>query len=214
MASRTRVHRTSLIPRVSVPEGTRGPWRIEHFSIRPGGMNIERLRLAMAGRAPGEGDFTRLVHERHGLVMSDTDAEVRDHYEFVLRARGDVLITGLGLGMCLGAALRREQVRSVTVVEIDQDLIDLVGPHYRSRRVQIVCADAYTWRPPVGARYGAIWHDIWAAPDWESTLPQMATLQRRYGRHRAPDGWQGCWMRHDLVRDRRESRQWDRIYRA
>ena len=84
----------------------------------------------------------------------------------------------------------------VTVVEVNQDVIDLVGPHYSAlygaHHVEIVHGDALTYQPPKKVRYGAVWHDIWAniCPD---NLPEMHKLHRRYGRR---SDWQGSWSRH------------------
>ena len=143
-------------------------------------------------REVAPGTYTRLVHERRGVVMSDTPAERRDHVEFVVRAKGHVLINGLGLGMCLAAVLARPEVVRATVVEADPDVVALVGPHYAGDpRVEIVRADAYEYRPPKGVRYGAVWHDIWDTITSEN-LPGMTRLHRKYGRRAE---WQGSWAR-------------------
>ena len=64
--------------------------------------------------------------------------------------------------MVLAAVLKKPDVTDVTVVEIDQDVIDLVGSTYAGdRRLAIVNADAFTYQPPEGQRYGMVWHDIW-----------------------------------------------------
>lgn len=127
--------------------------------------------------------------------MSDTPAEMRDHLVAVHRARGSVLINGLGLGMYLQAVLAKPEVADVTVVEIAPEVIRLVGPTYASDpRLTIVCADAFAYEPPKGKRYQCVWHDIW--PDINvDDLAQHARLLRKYGRRA---DWQGAWL-HELL---------------
>lgn len=142
------------------------------------------------------GTYTRLTH-RGCLVMSDTPDEMRDHLPIVRAACGHVLINGLGLGMVLGAVLAKPEVEAVAVVEIDPDVVELVAPHYASPRVTIHQADALTWRPPAGVRFGAVWHDIW--PDiCVDNLADMTRLKRRYAKR---TDWQGCWSEHQTRRE-------------
>lgn len=173
-----------LIPDVTVPEGRRGPWAVERFTV-------ERTALRFSPRSVPPGAYTRLVHAGRGLVMSDTPDERRDHVPFVARARGRVLVNGLGLGMCVAAALAIPEVEHVTVVEADADVIALVGPHYAGPRVTIVHCDAFAYAPPPRTRYDAVWHDIWDEI-CSDNLPGMIRLHRKYGRRA---GWQGSWAR-------------------
>lgn len=181
-----------LIEKVTVPEGQRGLWSVERFEVTKEDAAFQAIRsLFNGGRGVLQpGRYTRLRHAKLGVVMSDTPDEMRDHREPVVRASGHVLINGLGLGMVLGAVLRRPEVDRVTVVEIDPDVISLVGPHYQSnRRVEIVQADAFAWQPPKGVRYGVAWHDVWHTICADH-LPAMTKLKRKYGRRA---DWQGCW---------------------
>lgn len=190
-----------MIPNVTIPEGTKGPWTVSKFEISAE-PTIETLRLALDGRGIRPGKYTRLSHKSRGVVMSDTTAEKADHYGFARAAQGHCLINGLGIGMCLNAALQKEQVSFVTVVEIDKDVIDLVWPHYASERCEIVHISAFDYKPPKGVRYGAVWHDIWDAI-CEDNLPEMHKLHRKYGRRA---DWQGSWGRGTIESIRRKER--------
>lgn len=190
-----------MIPNVTIPTGTAGPWTIDKFTITDE-PSIANLRLMRDGRGIKPGEYTRLTHAKRGVVMSDTTAEKRDHYAFVRAARGHVLINGLGIGMCLNACLRKPTVTAVTVVEVDADIIGLVGPHYADPRVAIVHASAFDYKPPAGVRYGAVWHDIWDSI-CEDNLPEMHRLHRKYGRIA---DWQGSWGR-DTIEYNRSRRQ-------
>lgn len=178
---------------VTVPEGELDGLRVERFTVEEN--SIENLRLAIkGGRSTRPGTYTAL-RDGGRLWMSDTDAEKHDHHAplyKIMRTQADrVLINGLGLGMVLGAVLSFGFVEHVDVVEIDERVINLVGPHYADPRVTIHHADAYEQakRWPVGTRWGVAWHDIWPHL-CEDNLPEMARLHRSYGRR---VDWQGSW---------------------
>lgn len=187
-----------LIEQVNVPEGRRGPWEISRFTIGENEAAWERIQAIKSGRYVPMGTYTRLLHDRRGVVMSDTPDEIRDHLTAVIKARGHVLLNGLGLGMVLGAVLRRPEVERVTAIEIDPDVIALVGPTYANGRVEIIQADAYAYQPPRGVRYGMVWHDIWDSICADNLIG-MSKLKRKYG-HRAD--WQGCWAEYQCRRRR------------
>jgi len=180
-----------MIDQVTVPAGERGKWRVEKFTITEEASKFATLRsLWQGGRgAIRPGTYTKLVCEGRGVVMSDTPDEMRDHADAVRHARGHVLINGLGLGMVLGAILKKPEVERVTVVELDADVIALIGPHYACGRLEIVNASAFDYEPPRGIRYDAVWHDIWD-DICTGNLSEMTKLKRKYG---SRSDWQGCW---------------------
>ena len=182
----------SLLQKVDVPDGKRGHWVVERFKIPQ-----NYLAFTYGHRAPSPGTYTRLLHGSH-CVMSDTDAEMRDHYGAVINAKGHILLNGLGIGMVLKGCLNKPEVTKATVIEIDPDVIALVGPHYTDTRVEIVCADAYAYQPPKGVRYGMVWHDIWS-DICSDNLEGMKKLHRKYGRR---TDWQGSWCRYECERGR------------
>ena len=172
------------------PPSSCGPWTISHLTVSPEDSQSTLLRAMTQGRGfVPPGTYTQLFHDGV-LIMSDTPDEIADLTPFIANARGRVLINGLGLGIVL--ALTASKVEHFTVVEIDADLLELVGPHYRSYlgpRLDLIHADAFEYQPPRGARYNAVWHDIWPTiyPD---NLPDMKRLRKKYSRRTA---WQGCW---------------------
>lgn len=187
-----------LIEKVSIPSGERGMWKVEKIEIDKEQAEFSKLRAVFDGRGRLEaGTYTRLHHRTRGIVMSDSPDEMRDHLEIVIRATGHVLINGLGLGMVIAAVLRRPAVERVTVIEIDPDVIALVAPHYACDRLEVIQSCAYSWKPPKGAHYGAVWHDIWDTLCGDN-LAQMTRLKRKYSRR---CDWQGCWGE-DFIRRR------------
>lgn len=188
------------IPCVDVPEGTEGIWRVERFTVTEDDVKLHNLRCVfqpgMGRRTMSAGTYTKLM--RGGcLIMSDTDAEKHDHYWAVREAKGIILLNGLGIGMVLNACLLKPEVERAIVVEKSPEVITLCGEHYRRKfgeRVEIVEADAMTYVPPKGIRFGAVWHDIWDNI-CSDNIPEMTKLHRRYGRK---TDWQGSWCKEML----------------
>lgn len=181
--------------KVSIPEGVSGDVKIERFTV-----DKPDLHSTLRGRGITPGTYTAL-YRKNSLWMSDTPAEQRDHYEAVYQMRnrgGRVLIMGLGIGMVVQQALALPNVDHVDVIEMDPDVIKLVGPHYESERCTIHQGDAMEFKWPRGTRWTTIWHDIWRDMS-ESNLPQMEKLARSYGRR---CDWQGFWGKEHILRER------------
>lgn len=195
------------------PEARVGDWALERVSVSLREAQLFNLQNMVAGhrsRNIQPGTYTRLVHERRYQVaggparstkavwMSNTPAERRDHLSPVWEAAtrgGEVLVNGLGLGFVAGCLLELKNVRQVTVVEIDPDVVTLVRPYldqkYGTDRLTIEVEDAFEYRPPKGARYSVVWHDIWLAICGDHT-GQMTRLHRKYATR---CDWQGSWCR-------------------
>ena len=189
-----------MLQKVDLPDMENGEWRISHFT--PEHPDMYALFHGRLSVEVGE-TYTRL-HRGHTLVMSDTPAEMRDHYAPVRNASGICLINGLGIGMVLKNILLKPDVTKVYVIEISQELIDLVSPYYDDPRVEFICCDAYEYQPPKGIRYNMVWHDIWDTI-CEDNLPEMTKLHRKYGRR---TDWQGSWCKDTCLRLRNDSRDY------
>lgn len=194
--------------KVDIPEGISGNVRVKRFEVTEQAAAMERLRSIIGGHGRGvpAGWYTGLFRNG-GLWMSDTPDEMRDHWQVcreIERRGGRVLIMGLGIGMLVKYALDLPQVEHVDVVEIDPDVIALVGPTYAGERCTIHHGDAYTYRFPVGSRWDVVWHDVWAHISGDN-VPEMAKLKRSYGRRA---DWQGCWAEEESRRAHREDKQW------
>jgi len=179
-----------------VPTGRSGPWVVERLVL------AEREYDPAADPRPDcfkfrPGQFTIL--RRHGEhFMTDFYDEWWTQRQGILEAverGGDVLITGLGLGLVAEAMLRPPQsrVNRITIVELSPDVIHLVAPYLQSRypgRIDIVNASAFTWQPPAGAHFSVAWHDIWPNPYAKEIDADVSRLEEHY---RAFAGWQGFW---------------------
>lgn len=184
-------------------DGTSGPLRLSHFKIVP--RDRGRAYYILEGgkeRDSGSGRFVKLSDERLPLSedgatsvwMSDTRAEIVEHLPFIkklamlqsVQAEPTVLITGLGLGMAVRAALIHG-AQLVDVIEQDPDVIALTGTQFATdERVHIHQGDAYKFSSK--GHWDLAWHDIWPTIN-DDNLPQMRALKKRY-----KATWTGFWQ--------------------
>jgi hypothetical protein len=194
---------------LTVPEGEVDGLKVERFEVKP--FDRHNLRQEIKhGRGTRPGMYTRLIdYKSDEFWMSDTDAEKEDHVEPVNAIEFEkaerVLINGLG--MVLTAALSYDHVKHVDVVESDERVIKLVGPHYtKDPRVNIIHGDAYkTASPKVwarGTRWDVVWSDIWPAIS-TANLPGMDQLHKFYRRRSV---YHGMRARKMCLRLRREEK--------
>lgn len=194
---------------VTVPEGKSGDVSIRRMVAGPPSL---RDLIRDDGRMVPEGFRFTALYRGDGLWMSDTPAERRDHYPAILAARDlsarRALVNGLGLGMVVQGLLNIPTIGYIDVVEIDPDVIALVGDHYRGlaeslgKTVKIHQHDAYTITWPREARWDIAWSDIWKDA-CTSNLPEMTRLSRKYARRVV---WHGHWLRDELLEQRRLDR--------
>jgi len=192
-----------------LPEGRIGKHAIERFIVTEKDEKLQQLRLAnpsSLGRMVPKGTYTKLLRfpgsignatsfHDSVIVMSDTPDEIADHIHFIERACGRVLINGLGLGITLNALLQKPDVLEIFVVELEQDVINLVGPTYlelarvKGIKLELINADALDYRFPSRMNFDCVWHDIWDTICGDN-VETMSKLHRKYGRQCArQDSW-------------------------
>ena len=186
--------------KVNLPEGKVNDVEIRPIEIDQQTADFSMLRAMLNGGRGSivAGTYTGLY--RNGeLWMSDTPDEIGDHLGAIHEAEargGRVLVNGLGLGMVVKALLAMPNVTHVDVVEIDPDVIALVGPAYASDRCTIHLADAHEIEWPSDTRWTVAWHDIW--PD--ISISNEASMDMLEGKYDELVDWQECWGRADMDR--------------
>jgi hypothetical protein len=190
-----------VVPRLEyfhseVPAGRSGQWSIEKI-VFP-----ERAPASPPDTRPHcfryrPGTYTCL---RRGSTQFMTDLydewwTQRRGIEEAISRGGEILITGLGIGLVAEAIFRASEsnVTRVTVVEQSADVIQLVGPFLQNRygkKIEVVEGDAFGWRPPTGRLFTVGWHDIWPDPCAATNENEMERLEQ----HHSPwCDWQGFW---------------------
>jgi len=191
-------------------------WAIEKFDVTEDDSNWFNLQERIGGFQGGSvreikiGTYTRLVRTRKGsneriyskTVMSDTTAETRDLLPLARDAKGEVLIGGLGLGVAIDLVMQDKDVKHVTVIEISQEIIDLVGKHFEDKhgdRLTIINADILEWKAPKNVHYDYCWFDIWD-DICADNLKDMTKLKRKYAKKADKKGF---WAYGECLRAQR-----------
>lgn len=87
---------------LNLQSGISGDWKVARYTVTPQGAKMHNLHEMFNGRNRfiNAGEYWGLFRDGQ-IIMSNTPAEINDHYPFIKKAHGKVLIGGLGLGMVL-----------------------------------------------------------------------------------------------------------------
>ena len=165
--------------------------------------------------------YVRLKKNSGGVMMSDTPMERNTNRDFIQKANGDVIIFGLGLGLVIIPLLKRQNVTSVLVVELFQDLIDLVEPILKANdledKLTIVQGDCFDFhnKMPKGRKFDSIYGDIWidiCTDNYEEMKTLTKNWKNRINREN-PNAFINHWMKDylkgEIAKEKRESyRYW------
>jgi hypothetical protein len=166
-------------------------YSISRISLTESEVYIEHIRGAVDGNSwlfmglKPNFDYVRLVKKGDGVMMSDTPMERRTNLDFISKANGDVLIFGLGLGLIIIPLLQDEEIKSVTVVELHQELIDTVLPILnqfdKQNKLTVIQGDCFEYHTqiPKEKKYDCIYGDIWIDINTEN-YEEMKDLTKKY----------------------------------
>lgn len=132
-----------------------------------------------------------------GVITSDHPQEVFSQVLDTLHFRGDVLTAGLGIGMVAVRLARLPAVNSVTVVEKEKDVIDLVSPQLPKTEtpIDIVHDDIFSYLGRSESRFDCMYLDIWTGTGestWDAEVVPLIRLARHFGRN--DEVYIKCWM--------------------
>lgn len=152
----------------SVPAGWHGLWYITKATTTKD-LPYKRSSGQEVKVPPGDYTFLyrltddTLYNDPPGVVvMEDSPYELASHLGFVLRAKGNVLVGGLGLGCVLRGLLLNPAVTHVTCIENSNDVLRLVGSHMQDLdRLTIIEADAREWACDNKEHFDCGWYDLW-----------------------------------------------------
>jgi len=94
-----------------------------------------------------DGDFWRLYGDVQFMQLNTkSNVEIKELYSSYDLAYGDVLVTGLGFGLLASWLVDKPEVKSITIIEQSQDVIDLFFENNSlPDDVKIIVADANTY---------------------------------------------------------------------
>lgn len=195
---------------IDLPERVIGKARISHRTLKPGDtVPIVGMRQAlMRGMRPVNGvvdQATRvheLSHDDHGVWMTDMPEELNQIGELLdtFSPTGDVLVGGLGLGILAATLASRPDVDSVTVVEIDRDVIALCSrPGY-----EVINRDIAKYLGSTCVRHDSYLLDTWQGTNegtwWSRVMPLRRIIRQRWGKEPTIHCWAEDIMREQIHR--------------
>lgn len=189
-------------------------------------VRIEQIRSAWRGNywttAGLKADFpyVKLVKKGEGVMMSDTPMERNTNRHFIQNANGDVLIFGLGLGLVILPLLKKKDVKSIIVIELYQDLIDVVLPilkkHDTENKLSVQHGDCFEAHKsfPKEQKFDCIYGDIWidiCVDNYEEMKILTKNWKNRVNREN-PNSFINHWMKdylkNEIAKEKRSSRYW------
>jgi spermidine synthase len=127
-------------------------------------------------------------------MMSSHEFETITNQKFLDNAKGDILIFGLGIGLIIFPLLADNDIKSITIVEIDDGLIDEVFPiiikNDLESKVSVILSNAFDFE--TDKMFDTIYFDIWSVIDQQSFL-EMKILSEKFTKNLKPGGWMDSW---------------------
>jgi hypothetical protein len=164
--------------------------------------------------------YVRLKKKGEGVMMSDTPMERNTNQNFIRNANGDVLIFGLGLGLVIIPLLKKQDVRSILVVELHQDLIDVVLPILKESdtegKLSVMQGDCFEIHNtiPKEKKFDCVYGDIWISIN-QDNYEEMKTLTKnwknrinRENPNSFIDHWMKDYLKKQIQKDKREAYGW------
>ncbi len=134
----------------------------------------------------------RVLNAEDGVWMSDTPFEFETTKNAINNSKGDVLECGIGIGMFVLYASKRDQVKSITIIEQEKDVIDLVYPVVKNKKTSVIKEDAIEFIKTTNRKFDFIHIDIWASvttPYLE--IDKVLKIARKILK---PNGKVSCWL--------------------
>lgn len=133
-----------------------------------------------------EGFTYPVVYENGREWMTVTPNEIKTMQPHVKNAHGKVLTYGLGIGYYAFMASANENVSSVTVVEREEEIIEMFKKHLRPQfpfkdKINIIRSDAFDYAEKEAPKenYDFIFTDIWHDPsDGVALYKKMKTYEK------------------------------------
>jgi len=130
-------------------------------------------------------EHVSLYKRGEGVMMSTHQTETMTNQDFINQAYGDVIIFGLGLGMIVFPLLNDKDVKSITVIEYDAGVIDMVGKviekYDTDKKLKIIQGDVFEYHKQLNLKqkFDTIYFDIWIKIN-EKAFDEMETLHDAY----------------------------------
>jgi hypothetical protein len=181
----------------SIPEGSSGLWIVKKLTYPQNQWTKHREKVVVL---PAE-TYTHLIRitteKMHlsipgDIVMEDTPFELKTHLNFMMKAYGKVLVTGLGLGCVVRGLLVNPNVEHITCIEKSASVLNLIAPYMPKKRLNIIQADALVWCKLSTDKFDCAWHDLWTCREDGEPHLQNWHMKLLFD-CRKKIGFQGAW---------------------
>lgn len=173
---------------------------------------LEKFKVEFPYRNVPVGEYIRLVDKNKGfskVIMSDTPMEWNTNSTIINKANGDILIGGLGIGLILIPLLKNKDVKSILVIEKNQEIIDIILPQLKklpnSNKLNIIKDDVFKISFKDNECFDVIYMDIWNYIN-SDVYKEMVALKRKYKKYLKKDNlntWIGCWCEREAKNNSR-----------
>ena len=179
---------------IRIPTEMRGKWELKTESLRPLEAFVcndfvitpDRRMIPQIGFFNTEYPFPAVLENgREWMTLQPN--EMVTTYPAIDAAHGRVLTFGLGLGYFAYHAAEKENVTSVTVVDLSPDVIELFQTHIlpqfpHREKITLVCEDAFSFADTKMAGsfdfvFADIWHD---AGDGKDLYLKMKEYEKKH----------------------------------
>lgn len=193
---------------IKVPAGKKGNFELVYNTYYPYELLSQNtpkrlkgatINIPCIGCFDKEVKFPCILEDGH-MWMSITPIETTTMQEPISHAKGKVLTLGCGLGYFAYMASLKDDVDSVTIIEKEQDVIDLfeenILPQFETKdKIKVIKADAFEYLETLeDGTYDYLFADIWdSALDVEPYL-KVKQLTKKYRKTKC-----GYWIEDALI---------------
>lgn len=155
-----------------------GDWRIETVEIPEDYARMRNVFIKNPLMKLEGGIYKKLINRIDGVVMSNTPMERKTHIEAINKAKGNVLVAGLGLGIYLQNIKDKEEVTSITVIEKSKEVIELIAKYFKDcQKIKIINEDIFNYTPDIKFEFAFL--DIWSDIS-EDNLVEFDILREKF----------------------------------
>lgn len=179
---------------IRIPTDVRGKWQLKTESLKPFEAFVcndivvtdDRRMIPQIGFFKEEYPFPAVLENgREWMTLQPN--EMVTSYPAINAAHGRVLTFGLGLGFFAYHASEKENVESVTVVDISDDVIELFKAHIlpqfpHKEKITVVKQDAFEFaETQMKGNFDFVFADIWHdAGDGKELYLRMKEIAQKY----------------------------------
>lgn len=173
----------------------RGGWSVGTYPVFSGSglcpIPRDLCKLGLPSGPTESGVYLTLKHDGK-VIRSETNPELVSYLRFIDNAEGDVLLVGLNLGTLVKSLTHSEEVTSVTVLESDSDLIDLILPFVRDEKLTVIQSDISSYN--TSRRFDTIYIDSWGRKCYNTAGEIRESLQKLKAYLKNDNSWIGAWL--------------------